>query len=98
MAFINLIDKRLDVGRTMFSSKLKKTLASSEAGYLLLEYIFEKLGFARVQVQLFVGNHDVFIHSKRAGFSYEGTSRKDFVLNGRHIDLHVFSMLDDDWP
>ena len=59
----------------------------------LLDYCFMTLRLHRVEIRCGAGNHRSMAVPRRLKFTFEGTLREAEWLYDRYIDLHVFSML-----
>ncbi len=62
-----------------------------------IDYAFEEMGFNRIIIKCAVGNLKSQAIPKRLGFKFEGIEREGQILNGRFIDLVVFSKLKREW-
>jgi RimJ/RimL family protein N-acetyltransferase len=87
----------IEVGHLMFSSSLQKSIAATEAMYLMAKYAFE-MGYRRYEWKC----HSLNAPSRRAaaryGFVEEGTFRQALIDKyGRNRDTTWFSMLDNEW-
>lgn len=87
-----------EVGSVLFSKKLQRTPAATEAMYLMARHLFEDLGYRRYEWKCNAENEASRRAAARFGFIYEGTFRKDQVVKGRNRDTDWFSMTDDEWP
>ena len=87
-----------EVGCIVYSRKLQRTPAATEAMYLMARHVFDDLGYRRYEWKC----NDANAASKRAavrfGFSLEGVFRQDLVMKGKNRDTTWFSMLDSEWP
>jgi len=88
----------VEVGNVLFSPSLQRTLAATEAIFLMARYVFEDLGYRRYEWKC----NDLNLPSRRAadrfGFQYEGVFRQHMVIKGQNRDTAWFAMLDGDWP
>ncbi|KAF3480039.1 uncharacterized protein GIQ15_07015 [Arthroderma uncinatum] len=85
----------------LFSPRLQRTYASTEASYLLLRHLFEEqpIAYSRVSVTSNSLNVQSRQYQERMGYKYEGTFRKDNITRwGTPRDTVCSSMLDDEWP
>ncbi len=64
---------------------------------ILIEIAFEKMGMNRVQIRVGVNNSKSAAIPKRLNFTFEGIEREGELLNGRYIDIEVYSMIKRDW-
>ena len=87
-----------EVGCIVYSRKLQRTPAATEAMYLMARHVFDDLGSRRYEWKC----NDANAASKRAalrfGFTFEGVFRQDLVMKGKNRDTTWFSMLDSEWP
>ncbi|WP_347554380.1 GNAT family protein [Robbsia sp. KACC 23696] len=88
----------IEVGWVAFSPRLRRTRAASETLYLLAKYVFDVLGYRRLEWKCDALNQPSRDAAARFGFSYEGTFRQAIVTHGRNRDTAWFSMLDSEWP
>ena len=96
---VNQKERRLEIGHTWYIPAVWSLVYNKECKLLLLQYIFEKLKFNRVQFNVAHQN----IRSQRAvekiGGVKEGILRKHMIRNdGTRRDTVVFSIIDDEWP
>ncbi len=88
----------IEVGNILFTTKLQRTPAATEAMYLMAKYAFEILGYRRYEWKC----NNLNAPSKRAalrfGFTFEGIFRQAAIIKGRNRDTAWYSMLDSEWP
>jgi RimJ/RimL family protein N-acetyltransferase len=99
MYFVEPKDKRLEIGHTWYIPAVWGKVYNKECKLLLLQYVFETLGFNRVEFRVAHQN----IRSQKAvekiGGVKEGVLRKFAIRNdGTRRDTVVFSIIDDEWP
>ncbi|ENW93539.1 GNAT family N-acetyltransferase [Acinetobacter sp. NIPH 298] len=99
--WIALLNPRLEhgaieIGNVYFSHKMKKSKASTEAIFLLLQQCF-KQGFRRVEWKCDDFNALSKAAALRFGFQYEGLFRQDRIVKGRNRNTAWFSILDEEW-
>ena len=96
---IALAHKRLEVGATWLTPNMQRTGINTEAKYLLLEYVFEKLGMMKVVLKTEFGNSQSRTAIARIGAKQEGIFLKHFIAeSGRVRDMVYFGITDEDWP
>ena len=87
----------IEIGNVYFSHLMKKSTASTEVIYLLLDLCFQK-GFRRIEWKC----DDLNVPSKQAalrfGFSFEGLFRQDRIIKGCNRNTAWYSILDEEWP
>jgi RimJ/RimL family protein N-acetyltransferase len=88
----------MEICRGFFSYLLQRTTAATELFYLLMRYSFEELGYLKVIMGTSPKNSASIHMMKRLGFSFEGLSRSEFILNGYSIDSVTYSILEYEWP
>ena len=88
----------IEVGNVLFTPRLQRSPAASEAIYLMARHAFEGMGYRRFEWKC----NDLNAPSRRAahryGFTYEGTFRQHMIIKGRSRDTAWYAMLDGDWP
>ncbi|MEQ9518704.1 MAG: GNAT family protein [Parvibaculum sp.] len=87
-----------EVGSVIFSPRLQRTPAATEAMYLMARHLFDDLGYRRYEWKCNAKNEASARAATRFGFTFEGTFRQDMVMKGKNRDTHWFSMLDREWP
>jgi len=87
----------IEVGHINYSPKLQRTIAATEAMYLMMRRAFE-LGYRRYEWKCNALNVPSRAAALRLGFSYEGIFRQARVDKGRNRDTAWYAMIDGDWP
>jgi RimJ/RimL family protein N-acetyltransferase len=88
----------IEVGAILYARSLQRTPAATEATYLLARYVFEDLGYRRLEWKLDSCNEPSSRAAERLGFTYEGRHRQAIVHRGRNRDTDWWSLLDHEWP
>lgn len=88
----------IEVGNVAFSPLLKQKPASTEAQFLLMQYVFDKLQYRRYEWKCDSLNAPSRRAADRLGFSFEGVFRQAVVYKGRSRDTAWFSIIDKEWP
>jgi RimJ/RimL family protein N-acetyltransferase len=91
-------DGSLEIGSIWLSPLLRRTRASTEAMYLLLQHAFDDLGYQRVVWRCNAENAASVKAAERLGFTYEGTWRSSYMAKGRRCDARWHSLLAAEWP
>ena len=86
----------IEIGNVYFSHKMKKSKASTETIFLLLEQCFA-YGFRRIEWKCDDCNAPSKAAALRFGFQYEGVFRQDRIIKGRNRNTAWFSIVDDEW-
>ena len=82
----------------MFSLKLQNTTASTEASYLMLQYIFDELGFINLTIKTSAKNKQAAKMLARMGMTLDGIIRDAVVVGGYALDGAWYSLQDIEWP
>lgn len=101
MAAYLRIDPRpglIEVGHIAYSPLLQRTPIATEAMYLMMQYVFNTLGYRRYEWKCDALNAKSRRAAERYGFTYDGLFPQAMVYRGRNRDTTWFSMLDRDWP
>ena len=88
----------IEVGNILYTPKLQRTRAATEAMYLLAGYVFEQLGYRRYEWKCNAENLPSRKAAERLGFRFEGIFRQHMVAKGKNRDTAWFAMLDHEWP
>lgn len=88
----------IEVGWVVFSPLLKQTPESTEAHFLLMQYVFDDLQYRRYEWKCDSLNVPSRKAAERLGFCFEGVFRQATVYKGRSRDTAWFSILDKEWP
>jgi len=87
----------IEVGHIHYSPKLQRTVAATEAMYLMMKRAFE-LGYRRYEWKCHSLNAASRAAAQRLGFSYEGIFRQARVDKGRNRDTAWYACIDKEWP
>ncbi|HMJ82530.1 MAG TPA: GNAT family protein [Vicinamibacterales bacterium] len=87
----------IEVGHIHYSPLLQRTVAATEAMYLMMKRAFE-LGYRRYEWKCNALNAPSRAAAMRLGFSYEGLFRQARVDKGRNRDTAWYAMIDKEWP
>ncbi len=88
----------IEIGHLVFTSRLQRTPAATEAIYLMAAYAFDTLGYRRLEWKCNARNTRSRRAAERYGFTFEGIFRQARVDRGRSRDTAWFAIVDDDWP
>lgn len=88
----------IEVGHINYSPRLQRTVAATEAMYLMMRRVFDELGYRRYEWKCDSLNAPSRAAAARLGFTYEGTFRQALVYKGRNRDSAWFSIVDSEWP
>ncbi len=87
----------IEVGHINYSPRLQRTVAATEAMYLMMKRAFE-LGYRRYEWKCNSLNQASRAAAQRLGFSYEGVFRQARVDKGRNRDTAWYAIIDKEWP
>lgn len=90
--------RSVEIGDVLFGAGLQRTVAATEAVYLLLRHAFETMNYRRVEWKCDTRNAGSYRAAKRFGFVFEGVFRQHMIVRGESRDSAWFSMLDGEWP
>ncbi|WP_372387312.1 GNAT family N-acetyltransferase [Xanthomonas axonopodis] len=88
----------IEVGNVAFSPLMQQRPTSTEAQFLLMQYIFDVLHYRRYEWKCDSLNAPSRKAADRLGFSFEGVFRQAMIYKGRSRDTAWFSILDKEWP
>ena len=92
------LQRVLEVGSIMYSSRLQRTVGATEAMYLMAKHAFDDMGYRRYEWKCDALNMPSRRAALRLGFTYEGLFRQHMIVKGRNRDTAWYSMLDSEWP
>lgn len=87
----------IEVGHINFSPALQRTVGSTEAIFLLMQWAFEA-GYRRFEWKCDALNRPSRRAAQRLGLSFEGVFRQAMVVKGRNRDTAWFAAIDREWP
>jgi len=88
----------IEVGSILYSPSLQRTVAATEAMYMMASHVFDHLGYRRYEWKCNALNLPSRRAAERLGFTFEGIFRQHMVVKGRSRDSAWYSMLDHEWP
>lgn len=94
---INPAAGSIEVGYIVFTPRLQRTRAATEAIYLTIRWAFEA-GYRRFEWKCDAANLPSRRAAERFGLSYEGVFRQAAVVKGRNRDTAWFAAIDAEWP
>ncbi|WP_137933641.1 GNAT family N-acetyltransferase [Mesorhizobium comanense] len=87
----------IELGYVLFAPALQRTVAASEALYLIMRHVFDDLGYRRLEWTCTTDNAKSRRAADRLGFAFEGILRDGLVLKGKARDICMYSMLAREW-
>jgi RimJ/RimL family protein N-acetyltransferase len=88
----------IEVGHINYAPRLQRTVAATEAMYLMMARAFDELGYRRYEWKCDALNAPSRAAAERLGFTFEGIFRQAVVYKGRSRDTAWFSVIDREWP
>jgi RimJ/RimL family protein N-acetyltransferase len=88
----------IEVGNILLAPSLQRTIAATEAMYLMARHVFEDLGYRRYEWKCNANNAPSRRAALRLGFTFEGIFRQHMIVKSQNRDTAWFSMLDSEWP
>lgn len=91
--------RKATIGHTWYTPAVWGKVHNKECKLLLLQYIFDTLGFVRVEFKVAGQNLRSQKAVEKIGAVKEGVLRRFALRNdGSSADTVIFSMLNDEWP
>ncbi len=87
----------IEVGGVILSPILQKTIAATEAQFLMMKWAFEN-GYRRYEWKCNALNMKSRRAAQRLGFSFEGIFRQAAIHKGRNRDTAWYAIIDKEWP
>jgi RimJ/RimL family protein N-acetyltransferase len=69
---------------------------ADEAARLFQRYLFDDLGYHRLQLEIYGFNERAMRHAERAGFVREGVRRKAYDRHGEWVDGVIYGLVRED--
>lgn len=88
----------VEVGSIWYTKAAQRTEVNTHAMYLLFCYVFDELGYRRLEWKCNNANEASRRAALRLGFQYEGLFRQHFWDKGKNRDTAWFSIIDHEWP
>lgn len=88
----------IEIGHVHFSKLMQKTPIATEAIYLLLNQVLDKLHYRRCEWKCHSLNEPSRKAALRFGFQFEGIFRQAGVYKGYNRDTAWYSIIDSEWP
>ena len=90
--------RRLEIGGTIYATRVQRTGLNTEAKMQLLTHAFEMLGCYCVQIRTDFLNRQSRAAIERLGARMDGVIRGHVILNGHYRDSVLYSILEHEWP
>lgn len=88
----------IEVGHVLYPPVLQRSIAGTEAMYLLARHVFDTLGYRRFEWKCNNANEASKRAALRYGFTFEGVFRQHMIVKGQNRDTAWYSLLDSEWP
>jgi RimJ/RimL family protein N-acetyltransferase len=88
----------IEVGHIALSPALQRTVAATEAMYLMMARVFDELGYRRYEWKCDALNAPSRRAAERLGFTFEGVFRQATLYKGRNRDTAWYAIVDQEWP
>lgn len=88
----------IELGSILWGPAIARTRVATEAFWLAARYVFDALGYRRLEWKCDALNEPSRRAAARFGFSYEGTFRQHMLIKGMNRDTAWFSIIDREWP
>lgn len=95
---IDPVHGQAEVAAVLYARSVQRTPVATEATYLLMQYVFDGLGYRRFEWKCDALNAPSRQAALRLGFTYEGRFRNHMVTKGRNRDTDWFSVTSEEWP
>jgi RimJ/RimL family protein N-acetyltransferase len=88
----------VEIGHILWGAAISRRRAATEAFALAAGYVFDDLGYRRLEWKCNADNAPSRRAAERFGFAFEGIFRQHMVMRGLSRDTAWFSLLDREWP
>lgn len=88
----------IEIGTIVYSRRLRRSTAATDAMYLFMQRVFDELGYRRFEWKCDHLNAPSRAAALRYGFTFEGIFRQAVVYKGRSRDTAWYSITDGEWP
>jgi ribosomal-protein-serine acetyltransferase len=93
---VDHVDRKAKIGYFIGRQFQGKGVVTSSVR-AVLSHCFESLGLNRMELRCAAGNAPSMRVAERLGFTHEGVLRQGEFLNGVFVDLHLYSLLRDEF-
>ena len=87
----------IEVGHIHFSPLMQGTTLATETMFLMMQRVFDELGYRRYEWKCDSLNAPSCRAAQRLGFQFEGIFRQLTMYKGRNRDTAWFAIIDKDW-
>ena len=99
VSFLNIASdmRRLELGHIWYSPDSQRSNVNTEAIYLMLCEVFDRLKYRRIEWKCDSLNERSRSAALRLGFKFEGIFRQHMIIKDRNRNTAWYSMLDSEW-
>jgi RimJ/RimL family protein N-acetyltransferase len=99
-SYLNIVPRNgsIEVGHIWFAPSLQRTVAATEALFLMLRYAMDDLRYRRIEWKCDALNERSRRAALRLGFRFEGIFYQHMIIKGCNRDTAWYSILDHEWP
>ncbi len=95
---INKANGVMEVGSIAYAPALQRTRAATEAMFLMMQRVFDELGYRRYEWKCDALNAGSRAAALRLGFTFEGVFEQAILYKGRNRDTAWYAITDKRWP
>ena len=88
----------IEVGNILWGPEIARTRVATESFFLFATYVFDQLGYRRLEWKCDDKNEPSKRAAGRFGFSFEGVFRQHMVVKSENRDTAWFAITDTEWP
>lgn len=88
----------IEIGNILWGPTIARTRIATEAFFLTASYVFDTLGYRRLEWKCDDRNAASKSAAARFGFTFEGVFRCHMVVKGKNRDTAWFSIIAPEWP
>lgn len=88
----------LELGSILWGPAIARSPVTTESFRLVAGYVFDDLGYRRLEWKCNDRNEASKRAAERLGFTFEGRFESHMIVKGRSRDTAWFALLDRDWP
>ncbi|CAM4322282.1 GNAT family N-acetyltransferase [Paenibacillus tarimensis] len=90
-------NRRAELGIVIGAKELQGKGYGSEALQLLQDFVFNRINFNRLQLEVYDYNEQAYACYRKVGFKEEGRLRQAYFNGGRYCDIIVMSLLREEY-
>jgi len=86
------------VERLAVHPRFRGRRVADDAARQFQRFLFDELGFHRLELEVFAFNERACAHTERAGYVREGRKRRAYLKDGEWVDAVLYALLAEDLP